>query len=43
LITCPRPGEIKAARKIVINRQGRFRVAKSEPDALAARLREKGC
>jgi type IV fimbrial biogenesis protein FimT len=43
LITCPRPGEIKAARKIVINRQGRFRVAKSEPDALAARLEQKGC
>ena len=42
-ITCARPGAIKTVRKIVINRQGRFRVAKFEPDALATRLGEKGC
>ena len=42
-ITCARPKTIKTARKIVINRQGRFRVAKLKPNVLAARLGENGC
>jgi len=42
-ITCTRPGAIRTARKIVINRQGRFRVAKFDPEVLANRLGEKGC
>ena len=42
-ITCTRPGAIKTARKIVINRQGRFRVAQFDPEVLATRLGEKGC
>ena len=42
-ITCTRPGAIKTARKIVINRQGRFRVAQFDPEVLATRLGQKGC
>jgi Tfp pilus assembly protein FimT len=42
-ITCTRPGAIKTARKIVINRQGRFRVAQFDPEVLANRLGQKGC
>lgn len=42
-ITCARPRAFKTARKIVINRQGRFRVANLKPDVLAARLGAKGC
>lgn len=37
-VTCARPGAMKTARKIVINRQGRFRVAKLEPHAQATRI-----
>lgn len=42
-ITCARPRAMQTNRKIVINRQGRFRVATLEPDVLAAQLGEKGC
>jgi len=42
-ITCARPRVMKTARKIVINQQGRFRVANLKPDVLAARLGAKGC
>ena len=38
-ITCAQPGNLAAVRNIIINRQGRFRVAKFEKDVLKALTR----
>lgn len=42
-ITCAQPGNLAAVRNIIINRQGRFRVAKLEKDVLKALIEDQGC
>jgi len=39
-ITCAQPGNLAAVRNIIINRQGRFRVAKLEKDVLKALIED---
>ena len=42
-ITCVQPGNLAAVRNIIINRQGRFRVAKLEKDVLKALIEDQSC
>jgi len=42
-ITCAQPGNLATVRNIIINRQGRFRVAKLEKDVLKALIEDQSC